>query len=105
MSDSAGHSSESTSAIDHLKTLLRQTLRVTINDGRVFIGSFVGTDKPLNILLVNTEEFRVQEPGRDFESRYVGQVMIPWRLVVKAEVQGNNRSEEKLRNRVQSLYI
>src|ERR1700722_18833504 len=45
-------------AIICLKLLLRHPLRISVADGRVFIGTFVGTDQPLNILLVNTDEYR-----------------------------------------------
>jgi len=61
-------------------------MRVTVSDGRVFLGSFAGTDQPLNILLVNTEEY---QPKREenLDGRYVGQVVIPWRLIVKIEAE------------------
>lgn len=74
-------------ALHRLKSLLRQTLRVFAQDGRIFIGMFVGTDAKLNILLVNTEEYRFDAGSDHPEGRFVGQVMIPWRLVVKAEAQ------------------
>jgi len=69
-----------TEAIQNLNSILRGTLRIIIDDNRAFIGTFVGTDKSLNILLLNTEEFRL---GADANpaGRYVGQVMIPWRLI------------------------
>jgi small nuclear ribonucleoprotein (snRNP)-like protein len=69
-----------TEAIQNLKSILRGTLRITTDDNRAFIGTFVGTDKSLNILLINTEEFR---HGVDANptGRFVGQVMIPWRLI------------------------
>jgi N-alpha-acetyltransferase 38, NatC auxiliary subunit len=72
-----------TEAIRNLKSILRGTLRIITHDDRAFIGAFVGTDKSLNILLVNTEEFRIGGPPdeRPSAGRYVGQVMIPWRLV------------------------
>ncbi|KAJ7809709.1 hypothetical protein B0H14DRAFT_2379539 [Mycena olivaceomarginata] len=73
-------------ALDRLTALLTQNLRVTVADGRVFIGSFAGTDAPLNILLLNTDEFRLG-PDENPDGRYVGQILIPWKLVVKAEVQ------------------
>ncbi|KAF7306272.1 Sm domain-containing protein [Mycena indigotica] len=75
------------SAVSRLHSLLTRLLRITTTDGRVFIGSFAGTDKPLNIILLNTDEFRVN-PGLDDnpDGRYVGQVLIPWKLVVKVEV-------------------
>lgn len=60
---------------------------MTIDDGRIFIGTFVGTDKQLNILLVSTEEFRIGPDAVDGnpDGRFVGQVMIPWRLVRRVE--------------------
>ena len=71
-------------SVAKLKSLLRQALRVTVADGRIFIGNFVGTDQPLNIILVNTEEYRIGRSG-DHSGRYVGQIMVPWKLVVKVE--------------------
>jgi len=71
------------SQLDRLKALLRRVVRLTILDGRIFLGNFAGTDKPLNILLINAEEYRV---GLE-EGRYVGQVVIPWRLIVKVEAE------------------
>jgi len=67
-------------AIRNLKSILRGTLRIITNDDRAFVGTFVGTDKSLNILLVNTEEFRL-DAGENTAGRYVGQVMVPWRLI------------------------
>jgi small nuclear ribonucleoprotein (snRNP)-like protein len=69
-----------------LLSLLAKTLRVTVLDGRIFIGTFAGTDKPLNIILVNTFEFRLG-PDEDPNGRYVGQALIPWKILVKAEVE------------------
>ncbi|KAJ7259625.1 hypothetical protein C8J57DRAFT_1270784, partial [Mycena rebaudengoi] len=45
--------------LDRLSDLLTQMLRITITDGRIFIGSFAGTDQPLNVLLLNADEFRL----------------------------------------------
>ncbi len=67
-------------AIQNLRSMLRGTLRIIIDDNRAFIGTFVGTDKSLNILLLNTEEFRLSADANP-AGRYVGQVMIPWRLI------------------------
>jgi len=64
-----------------LKSLLTTTLRIMTTDNRIFIGSFMGTDQLLNIILVNTEEY-IQ--GND-SSRFVGQIMLPWRLVIHVE--------------------
>ena len=91
-----------TPAIQRLKDLLRETLRVSILDGRIFLGTFVGTDQPLNILLINTEEFRLG-PEENKGGRYIGQIMIPWRLVVKVEAQGRRGSDGK--DVVSSIYF
>ncbi|KZT08967.1 uncharacterized protein LAESUDRAFT_723272, partial [Laetiporus sulphureus 93-53] len=79
-------------SIQRLKALLRKTLRVTIQDGRIFLGTFVGTDKHLNILLVNSEEYRIGPDAVDGDpnGRFVGQILVPWRLVQKVEVGGPN---------------
>lgn len=81
---------EPSPALFRLKRLLRQILRITINDGRVFIGTFAGTDQPLNLLLLNTEEYNMG-PDANPDGRYVGQVLIPWRLVVKVEGEGTKQ--------------
>ncbi|KAJ7714582.1 hypothetical protein DFH07DRAFT_863302 [Mycena maculata] len=82
-------------AVELLKGLLCETLRVTVTDGRIFVGSFAGTDQPLNILLLNTDEFRLG-PDENPDGRYVGQVLIPWKLVVQAEVQNSTSSHHAL---------
>ena len=69
-----------------MKSLFRQFLRITTSDGRIFLGTFTGTDKHLNILLANTDEFRFAPPEEaNPNGRYVGLVMIPKRLIVKIE--------------------
>ena len=75
---------EESSSVTELKGLLRRLLRITTTDGRVFIGTFAGTDKPLNIILINAEEFRMG-PGADPDGRFVGQVMLPWKMITKVE--------------------
>lgn len=92
-----------------LHALLRSLLRITTIDHRIFLGTFVGTDKDLNILLVNTDEFRIspttkttpkdnpktstsaepdEEPeGENEGGRYVGQVMIPWKMIKRIEAE------------------
>ena len=88
---------------DRLRPLLRRTLRVCTTDNRIFLGTFAGTDQPLNIVLVNTEEYclvpaqsttglysigeetdalKIETP----DGRFVGQVLIPWKMVAKIEV-------------------
>lgn len=92
-----------------LQALLRSLLRITTTDHRIFLGTFVGTDKDLNILLINTDEFRIspapssttkpgpgtptgaepdEEPEGESEGgRYVGQVMIPWKMIKRIEAE------------------
>ncbi|EED84753.1 predicted protein [Postia placenta Mad-698-R] len=74
-----------------LKSLLQQLLRVTILDGRIFLGTFVGTDQQLNILLVNSEEYRIgpESVDGDPNGRFVGQLMVPWRLIKTVEASTN----------------
>lgn len=84
-------SSPDTPAIAAVRDLLKETLRIVTCDNRAFIGTFVGTDQLLNMLLVNTEEYIL---GSDTPSgRYVGQVMVPWRLVIQVEAQSRSHDE------------
>ena len=89
---------------EQLKALLRSTLRVSVTDNRVFLGTFAGTDKLLNILLINTDEYRVgPDAGPDgADGRYVGQVMIPWRLVVRVELRTEGDQSQSLLRRRES---
>lgn len=90
-------------SLDTLQSFLRQLLRITIVDGRVFLGTFAGTDKPLNIILINAEEYCIfQNPGLqrakfNEDGRYVGQVLLPWKMIVKVEVYERHSAMEKER--------
>jgi N-alpha-acetyltransferase 38, NatC auxiliary subunit len=95
-------------AIEQVRSLLQQILRISIQDGRVFVGTFVGTDKPLNIILINTDEYHPSQTGES--GRYVGQVMLPWRLIVKVEAQGRGHgatepNSKTLAKEVENIYI
>ncbi|KAI0313047.1 hypothetical protein OF83DRAFT_589693 [Amylostereum chailletii] len=92
MSSTTPATREPGESIKLLKSLLRTTLRVTVTDGRIFIGMFVGTDKGLNIILINTDEFRLG-PDENPGGRYIGMVLLPWRLVVRVEAQEGNSDE------------
>jgi small nuclear ribonucleoprotein (snRNP)-like protein len=81
------HTDHNDGAVQEIKALLTRFLRITTTDGRVFIGTFAGTDKPLNIILINAEEYRFSEPGVGSIGRFVGQVIFPWKIVVKVEAQ------------------
>jgi N-alpha-acetyltransferase 38, NatC auxiliary subunit len=92
-----------TPSIIRLKALLRETLRITVIDGRIFLGTFVGADSLLNVLLINTEEFRLG-PEENWNGRFVGQVLIPWKLVVKVEALGQQQDPEEPDD-LSSLYF
>ncbi|KAF8811387.1 hypothetical protein BYT27DRAFT_7089927, partial [Phlegmacium glaucopus] len=78
---------------------------------RIFLGTFTGTDKPLNIILINTEDYRIsQGPGQRVElsenGRYVGQVLLPWKTIVRVEVyERNNAMEMERRDRGDNIYL
>ncbi len=75
-------------AVSHIQALLQRTLRISISDGRLFVGTFACVDKQLNIVLTNTEEFRSGPPvSPPAQGRYVTMVMIPWKFVTKVEAQ------------------
>ena len=85
------NSAPNPTALDSLQSFLQQVLRITTVDSRIFMGIFAGTDKPLNIILINAEEYRIlQNPGQKVEvnedGRYVGQVLLPWKMIAKIEV-------------------
>lgn len=94
--------STSSSAITAVRAILGRTLRVATNDNRIFLGTFVGTDQLLNLLLVNTEEVLL-EPRLNTGGRYVGQVLIPWRVVKQVGALKECRRNEC--NEDGSLYI
>ena len=90
-------------ALDSLRSLLEQVLRITTVDSRIFTGVFAGTDKPLNIILINAEEHRIsQDPEQKEEvidaGRYVGQVLLPWKMILKVEAQESDDVPEKKEN-------
>lgn len=88
-SDSTANNDSERPAVSQVKALLQRTLRVSISDGRLFVGTFACVDKQLNIVLTNTEEFRLGPPGSPppVQGRYVTMVMIPWKFVTKVEAQ------------------
>ena len=56
-------------------------VRVTINDGRMMIGTFIAFDKHLNLVLTETEEFRTIKPKKQGDpekkiKRALGMIII-----------------------------
>lgn len=100
-----------TPALEALQSFLQQLLRITTIDDRVFLGTFAGTDKPLNIILINAEEYRISQGSgqrvKDNEDgRYVGQVLLPWKMIVKVEVhERESMMEKERRDRGDNIYL
>jgi N-alpha-acetyltransferase 38, NatC auxiliary subunit len=97
-------------ALDSLRSILQQVLRITTVDSRIFMGIFAGTDKPLNIILINAEEYRIsQNPGQKVEvvddGRYVGQVLLPWKMIVKVEVHESDDVPKKGNDKRDNTYL
>ncbi|CEG70932.1 hypothetical protein G6F70_000682 [Rhizopus microsporus] len=70
-----------TPRIQQLASYLNFQARITITDGRIFIGTFMCVDKQKNVILANTKEYR------GAEERLVGLVMIPGKHLVKMETE------------------
>jgi N-alpha-acetyltransferase 38, NatC auxiliary subunit len=101
-----------TTYLDTLQSFLQQLLRITTIDGRVFLGTFAAVDKPLNIILINAEEYRIsqgsgsQKTELNEEGRYVGQVLLPWKMIVKVEIYERHSAREKeRRDRGDNIYM
>ncbi|TPX59142.1 hypothetical protein PhCBS80983_g02671 [Powellomyces hirtus] len=70
---------------EKLQSMLNQRIRISITDGRVFIGYFMCIDKGRNVILASTEEFK------DDERRFVGLIMIPGAHLTKVEVEAESQ--------------
>ncbi|TPX64398.1 hypothetical protein SpCBS45565_g05913 [Spizellomyces sp. 'palustris'] len=69
--------------IQRLRDYLNHKARITISDGRIFIGHFVCIDKGQNTILAGAEEFK------NGERRFVGLIMVPGKHLIKAEFEVN----------------
>jgi small nuclear ribonucleoprotein B and B' len=47
--------------------LINYRLRITLNDGRQFVGQMLAFDKHMNLVVADTEEFRVVKKRRSKE--------------------------------------
>ena len=78
-------------AVDALKKLLGSELRVTVRDGRVFIGQAHVFDNEGTVVLVRAREFRTMDeslvdPPVDGTYRTLSQVILPAKEAVRWEV-------------------
>ncbi|KDN44472.1 hypothetical protein RSAG8_05519, partial [Rhizoctonia solani AG-8 WAC10335] len=80
--DTTKHGSD---RVQELNSLLAKTLRVAIQDGRSFIGTFACIDREKNIVLSSTDEY--PPPHSSDGPRFVGLIMVPWRYVVSVELE------------------
>jgi small nuclear ribonucleoprotein (snRNP)-like protein len=79
---------QDTPAIAKLRALLGKELRITIYDGRIFLGNFACTDKGLNLVLTNVYEFSLKFKTDHLveNGRFVGMLMFPWRHIKSIEI-------------------
>lgn len=88
-------SKDDSHTVQSLRSLFNQTMRVSTRDGRVFLGTFAGTDKLLNLLLLNTDEYRfLPLQHANPHGRFVGLVLVPWRLVMRVEAHAPHKAQE-----------
>jgi len=110
MSTSSSLTSESvdpppraTPAIAKLASTLGRTYRVTVQDGRVFVGIFVCIDHDGNLVLDRTSEFepRGTKAGERavldpmYKGRLVGLVLVPRKQWAKVEIEDMAEDEER----------
>lgn len=67
---------DNTSRIDVIKSWLHKPMRVTVTDGRIFVGEFICFDKNKNIMLANCYEYTRLKDSKKEERKFQGLVMI-----------------------------
>ena len=88
-----------------MSEFLNYKMRVTINDSRIFIGTFMSFDQHKNVILGDCEEFRKIKSNSKSkvereEKRELGLVVIRGEHVVCMTVEGPPPSEEKSETKV-----
>ncbi|RDD42425.1 N-alpha-acetyltransferase 38, NatC auxiliary subunit [Trichoplax sp. H2] len=70
-----------------LDKLLNKLLQVHLSDGRVVVGNFMCTDRELNIILGQCQEYSsAPDPESTEQPRTLGLAMIPGKHVIKIQV-------------------
>ena len=86
-----------------MSEFLNYKMRVTINDSRIFIGTFMSFDQHRNVILGDCEEFRKTKSKSKVEKeekRELGLVVIRGEHVVCMTVESPPASEEKSKPKV-----
>lgn len=78
-----------------LRSWLNKIIKVKISDGRRLIGSFLCTDKDMNIILGSCQEYVHEEDFENENPRILGLAMVPGKHIVSLEIDQQTPSSEK----------
>merc|ERR1719313_121164 len=89
----------STTKATRLQQWLQYRVRVTMNDFRVFVGTFMAFDRHFNLVLADCEEFRrVKAKGSDVEKevkRHLGMAIIRGDVIMSLTAEAPPPATEK----------